>query len=171
MALTTKDLQNLYRFNEELNRPFRNTRELLSCGLSLIAEFLKLDQVSFFVWDPMESVLALRLVWRGGVCMDIEEDVHVPKNSPLRIIFAIKKVYNAKNFYYPAYYTALKWRGYVSRIGPKFNPYHKVRMGVLRLTRFKKSWFLTGKEKEFVNLLSEELARKMNLSELNQFHR
>lgn len=166
-----ENADNLYRFHQELDRPFRNTRELLSCGLSLIAEFLGLDQVSFFVWDRLEYVLGLRLVWRGGVCMDIEEDIYVAENSPLTVVFEGERIYASRNFYYPAYYIALNWQGYTSRVGFKFGTHQNTRTGVLRMTRFKKKWSLSAKESELAKLLSRELARKMGFAELNQFHR
>jgi diguanylate cyclase (GGDEF)-like protein len=163
--------QHLYKFHQELNKPFRNTRELLSHSLHLIAEFLKLDQVSFFVWDPLESILDLRLVWRGNVCMDGEEDIHISENSPLRIIFEGENIYTSKNFYYPAYYIGFNWQGYTNRIGLKFNPHQSIRTGVLRLAKFKKNWSFSAKEEQLLKLLCRELAHKMIFAELNEFHR
>lgn len=171
MALSAKNAQNLYLFHQELNRQFADTRQLLSHALDLIARFLHLDQVSFFVWQPLESVLDLRLVWRDGVCMDGEEDIYIAENSPLRNIFREHKIHSSKNFYYPACYIALDWQGYTNRMGLKFNPHQSIRTGMLRLTRFKKTWTLTYAEKEFIKLLCRELAHRMSFAELNQFHR
>jgi diguanylate cyclase (GGDEF)-like protein len=161
----------LYKYHKEINQPFPDSRALLSRALELMAQHLKLDQVCFFAWEPMESLLSLQLVWRGGACMDLEEDIAVADDSPLRTVLESGGVYVSQNLNYPAIYVPVRWQ--VSGRQPAGRPAaaKMTRMGALRMERLGKSWSFSSREKELARGLADELAQNLSHAELDQFNR
>ncbi|MFA6582750.1 MAG: sensor domain-containing diguanylate cyclase [Elusimicrobiaceae bacterium] len=160
--------QILYEFHKELNSSIEGPRELLSKGLSTIARHLKLDQIFYFQWEPKSSVLSLQLVWRGDYCMELEEEIYVPDNSPLLSVLTMGGIHISQNLNYPAMYVPLKWPQPDS-----FAPGGKkrsMRYGVLRMERLKKSWSFSTREKELARGLADELAHNIMQSELDLMH-
>ncbi len=159
----------LYRFHKELNQSFRDPQELLSRGLEMIAHHLKLDQISFFEWLPLESILAQRLVWRGEVTMDIEEEIHVPEQSPLRSVLQGTGVYLSQDLAYPALYVPVQWKGLSKNSGLKFEGAKFSRIGALRMERLNKSWTFSSREKELAQGLAEELSHNMSHADMDRY--
>ena len=161
----------LYKYHKEINQPFTDSRALLARGLELMAQHLKLDQICFFGWEPLESLLSLQLVWRGGACMDLEEDIAVADASPLRTVLESGGVYVSQNLNYPAIYVPVQWQ--VSGRQPAGRPAagKMTRMGALRMERLGKSWSFSSREKELARGLADELAQNLSHSALDQFNR
>lgn len=159
-----------YRFHKELNRPFESPLQLMLHALGLMSGHLKLDRLCFFAWDPEESLLSMRLAWKSGLCMEMEEDIEVGDSSALRGVIEERKIHSSVSAGRRAVYVSLHWGGGAAS-GHDAKKSKSEQIGVLRLERSGGSRPFTLRERQTALGLAEELSQNLYQAELDQSNR